>query len=94
MAAQHWLKSFEQADAQADPLARRSAANRSFHDAYTDDSDSYNDLYAETWDTADATRNLLLFPHTPGNLRIDTLAALRGGLVTDSSLRARVSGHC
>ncbi|MCW8934388.1 MAG: hypothetical protein OQK98_06665 [Gammaproteobacteria bacterium] len=49
-------------------------------------------LFAENWDTADAANNVLLYPHVaPGNVRHDVLAALRGGLVTDASLRARVS---
>ena len=45
----------------------------------------------ETWDTADATQNAIFYPTNTARLRIDSLAALRGGLVTDTSLRARVS---
>ena len=50
-----------------------------------------DDFLAENWDTRDATRNVLLFPEAPRNPRIDILAAVQGGLLTDSSLRARVS---
>lgn len=54
--------------------------------------DAYDDFFlAENWDTGDATRNVLFFPDTPHSPRTDVLAAVRGGLVTDSSLRARVS---
>lgn len=48
-------------------------------------------LLAENWDTGDATRNVLLFPLTAQTPRTDVLAHVRGGLVTDSSLRPRVS---
>lgn len=49
------------------------------------------DGFAETWDTADATRNILLYPLAAQRPRTDVLAHVRGGLVTDSSLRPRVS---
>jgi hypothetical protein len=49
-------------------------------------------LFSETWDTADASRNILLYPSVRATrVRQDVLAALQGGLVTDSTLRARVS---
>jgi len=47
--------------------------------------------FTEDWDTSDATSNALLFPEKPQRPRTDSLAALRGGLVSDSTLRARVS---
>lgn len=46
----------------------------------------------ETWDTEDSTRNVLLYPaRRPNRIRMGPLAAVQGGLVTDASLRARVS---
>jgi hypothetical protein len=47
--------------------------------------------FAEDWNTADAASNALLFPERSQRPRTDSLAALRGGLVSDSTLRARVS---
>jgi hypothetical protein len=47
---------------------------------------------ADPWATADSLQNVLLWPTTaPVTVRDEPLAALRGGLVTDSSLRPRVS---
>jgi hypothetical protein len=47
---------------------------------------------ADPWATADATANVLLHPAVqPARVRNDVLAHRRGGLVTDSALRARVS---
>lgn len=45
----------------------------------------------ENWDSRDSVRNILLFPESPTTVRNDVLAARQGGLVTDTTLRARVS---
>jgi hypothetical protein len=47
--------------------------------------------FAEDSNAADAASNALLFPERSQRPRTDSLAALRGGLVSDSTLRARVS---
>src|SRR5262249_45850814 len=50
---------------------------------------------ADLWATADSTCNVLFHPdfrrERPGPIREGTLAALQGGLVTDTQLRPRVS---
>jgi hypothetical protein len=45
----------------------------------------------DPWATADSTRNVLLYPATQAQTRNDVLAHRQGGLVTDASLRPRVS---
>jgi hypothetical protein len=51
----------------------------------------WDEHLAETWDSADSTENVLTFPTTPVAPQIGILAAVRGGLETDTALRARVS---
>src|SRR5262249_30983551 len=45
----------------------------------------------DPWATADSTRNVLLYPPTQVQTRNDFLAHRQGGMVTDASLRPRVS---
>lgn len=62
-------------------------------DAHAHTCDTYENEFEtwENWDSADSVRNILLFPEIPTTVRNDVLAARQGGLVTDTTLRARVS---